>query len=119
VIAHLKARGVPGLFWFHIPNGGKRPELDGAILQGLGVKRGVPDLCLLHKGQAYFLELKAEKGVLSPEQVKTMHYIWLAGHAVEVAYGLDNALAILEGWRLLKGSSGYLPLMAPVMTNHS
>ncbi len=33
---------------YHIPNGGTRDAIEGRHLKQQGVKRGVPDLCLLY-----------------------------------------------------------------------
>jgi hypothetical protein len=40
VVQHLHTRGVPGLFAFHVPNGGWRTRTEGAILNGMGVVAG-------------------------------------------------------------------------------
>ena len=60
VSQHLRPRGVPGLVWWHTPNGGRRNRIEGAILNGLGVRPGVTDLILLHHGRAFALELKTD-----------------------------------------------------------
>jgi hypothetical protein len=52
VFAHLRARGAPGLFAFHVPNGGYRKPIEAAILKGLGVVAGVPDVIAIHQGAA-------------------------------------------------------------------
>lgn len=56
------------LKWFHVPNGGKRNVVVAQKLKAQGVKRGVPDACILIPGKVIFIELKAEHGTLSPEQ---------------------------------------------------
>ncbi len=103
VFAHLKARAAPGVFAFHVPNGGKRSPIEAAIMKGQGVRAGVPDLCLIHEGKAYFLELKADKGRLSEAQSQVMGEIERAGARWGMAIGLDAALLLLEGWNLLRG----------------
>lgn len=105
VVAHLKARGVPGLFWFHPPNGGARTAIEAAIFKGLGVKAGVPDLVLLHEGRFYGLELKREDGNPTVAQVACMEAINASGGFACIAHGLDRALAVLEQWKLLRGSA--------------
>src|SRR5215467_2588651 len=62
VLAHLRIRGVPGLFFLHIPNGGLRLRSEAARLKGLGTRAGAPDLILIHEGRVYGLELKAPGG---------------------------------------------------------
>jgi hypothetical protein len=44
VFAHLRARGAPGIFAFHPANGGYRKPIEAAILKGMGVVAGVPDI---------------------------------------------------------------------------
>jgi hypothetical protein len=36
----------PGVFAFHVPNGGYRRPIEAKILQGLGVVPGVPDAAM-------------------------------------------------------------------------
>lgn len=104
VIAHLKQRGAPGLVWFHPPNGGSRRPKEAAILKGLGVRPGVSDLILLHKGHAYALELKAPGGRVSKAQDEFIMDWNGAGGLAFVADDIDRALRILEGWGLLIGA---------------
>jgi hypothetical protein len=44
VISHLNMRAMPGAFYFHCPNGGKRSKAEGGIFKALGVRAGMPDL---------------------------------------------------------------------------
>jgi len=107
VVGHLNWRAVPGVFFFHPANGGKRTKAEGGILKGLGVKRGVPDLIILHKAQIFGLELKAAHGRLSPVQVQTRREMEAAGATTAVAYDLDEALVILECWGVLRRDSSH------------
>lgn len=103
IVAHLKARAAPGLYWFHPANGGARTAIEGAILQGLGVRAGCPDLILVRNGKTFALELKAPHGRLSPSQRQAHEELRLAGAEVAVAVGVDEAIAALEQWGMLKG----------------
>jgi hypothetical protein len=103
VVQHIRARGVPGLFAFHVPNGGYRTRLEGAVLKGMGVVAGVPDLILLHAGRTFGLELKVDGNKPTPAQSDTMAKMEQAGATVAHAQGLDAALAQLEVWGLLRG----------------
>lgn len=54
-----------------VPNGGNRSAITGAIMKREGVARGIPDLLLLVPKNGYgamWIEMKAEKGKLTPEQ---------------------------------------------------
>lgn len=104
VLQHIKARGVPNLFAFHVPSGGYRRKTEAAIFKGLGVVAGVPDLILIHQGLVYGLEIKTSTGVVTLPQQQTHAALRRAGATVEVVRGLDEALRQLEKWGLLRGS---------------
>jgi hypothetical protein len=103
VFQHLRARGAPGVFAFHPANGGFRRPVEAAILKGLGVVPGVPDVIVIHQGRCYAMELKAEGGRPSETQLATIAAMEAAGTFTCIAEGLDRALAVLEGWGLLRG----------------
>lgn len=103
VFQHLKQRSAPGVFAFHVPNGGYRKPREAAILKGLGVVAGVPDVIAIHQGSVYALELKAEGGRATPKQLEAVENIRNAGGFACVAEGLDRALRCLEMWGLLRG----------------
>jgi hypothetical protein len=103
IFDHFRARSAPGVFAFHPANGGYRKPIEAKILQGLGVVSGVPDIVAVKDGRAYFLEIKAEGGRLSPAQEQTLIALRAAGALACHAHGLDQCLRVLEGWGLLKG----------------
>jgi hypothetical protein len=103
VIAHFAARGVRGMYVFAVPNGGVRSPIEAAIMRGLGTRTGTPDLFMIHRGEVYALELKAENGRATDAQFQAIEDLRAAGAHAEVCYGLDRAIAVLEGWGLLKG----------------
>jgi hypothetical protein len=41
---HLALRGASAMFAFHPANGGWRSRAEAAILRGMGVRAGVPDI---------------------------------------------------------------------------
>jgi hypothetical protein len=104
VLDHLRIRGVPGLFFLHIPNGGLRLRSEAARLKGLGTRAGAPDLLLIHEGRCYGLELKVPAGRTSAAQLETLAAMEAAGAFTCVAEGLARALAVLERWGLLRGA---------------
>jgi hypothetical protein len=93
VFEHLALRGAPAMFAFHPANGGWRSRVEAAILKGMGVKAGVPDIIAIKDARCYALELKASGGRLTPVQRGAHTALVAAGAEVEVAYGLDDALA--------------------------
>src|SRR5215475_7396543 len=105
VFQHLRARAAPGVFAFHVPNGGYRKPVEAAIMKGLGVVAGVPDVIVIHAGRCYALEIKAPGGRATPKQLAAIAAMEAAGVFTAIAEGLDRALAILEACRLLLGRS--------------
>src|SRR5262249_49840306 len=109
VCQHLKLRGVPGLVFWHTPNGmklggkmnAKGIAIQGARIKGLGVRAGVSDWILVHEGKIYALELKAPGGRATEAQLEFHADMQRAGAFCCVAEGLDRALAVLEQWGLL------------------
>ena len=105
VVQHLRATATPGAVWFHVANAGKHRPQYRAKLNALGLRPGVSDLICLHNGEAFALELKRSKrGVVSEYQNEFLSD-WRAagGHGV-VAEGLDEALACLRAWNILRGA---------------
>jgi hypothetical protein len=96
VFAHLRARGTPGLFAFHPANGGYRKPAEAAILKGLGVVAGVPDVFIVHNGRCFALELKAKGARATDKQLACIAALREAGAFTAIAEGLDRALACLE-----------------------
>jgi len=105
VFEHLAWRSAPGVFAFHPANGGWRSHIEAAILKGLGVRAGVPDVIAVKDGETYALEIKTKDGRTSSAQMRAIEELRAAGAHAEVAYGLDRALAVLEGWGLLRGQA--------------
>jgi hypothetical protein len=113
VFQHIRQRGVPGLVAWHTPNGafyggkrsGKGVAIQGSIMAGLGVRAGVSDVILVLKGKIYAMELKAPGGRASEAQMKFLADIDAAGAYTAMPASLDAALATLETWGLLRGSS--------------
>jgi hypothetical protein len=72
-------------------------------MKGTGTVAGVPDTVWIKQGQVYGLELKAPGGRLTPAQCNAHEALRAAGAEVGVAHGVDEAVAQLERWGLLRG----------------
>ena len=105
VFQHLRVRGAPNLFAFHPASGGYRRPIEAAVLKGLGVRAGVPDIIAVHEGRCYGLELKAPGGRPTEAQLVTIAAMEAAGAYCCIAEGLDHALTKLEAWGLLRGQA--------------
>lgn len=85
---------------FAVGNGGARSPVTGAIMKREGVKRGTSDLLLLvmRGGHgALCIEMKAEKGRLSPEQSTFLQNAIYRGYATAVCRSTKEAIdAITE-----------------------
>jgi hypothetical protein len=105
VFQHLRARAAPGVFAFHPANGGYRKPVEAAIMKGLGVVAGVPDIIAIHNGRVFALELKAEGGRATDKQLACIAALREAGALTCIAEGLGRALACLEAWGILRGKA--------------
>lgn len=84
-----------------IPNGGHRHIGQAIKLKKEGVTPGVPDYFLfLSRGgfNGLALELKHEKGRVSPAQKQFMELIEKQGYKTFVAYGWDAAREAIENY---------------------
>ena len=99
---HLRTRAIPGLVYWHTPNGGLRSKREAALLKAMGTKAGVSDFIFVHNSKIYALELKAEGGRASEAQLKFLSDIDRAGAFTAMPSGLDAALATLEAWGLIR-----------------
>src|SRR5262249_36200773 len=104
VCQYLTLALPPGAVFFMVNNATPRRVMR-KILAALGLKPGIPDLCIVFRGRSIFIELKAKRGRLSPAQ-KAMHaQLVLAGAVVHTVRSLDE----LEGFL-----SMLIPLQARV-----
>jgi hypothetical protein len=107
VVAHLRARAVPGVVFLHPASGEARNAVTGAILKGLGVMPGAPDLLLWAPSESgcksFALEIKSEDGRVSESQADMLRRLADAGVITAVTFGLNAAVERLETWQLLRG----------------
>ena len=89
---------APGAIIFAVPNGGWRSKREAALLKWTGVVAGVPDLAVVSRGKACFLEVKTGKGRLSPEQAAMLARLQEMGAGVAVVRSIDEARAAFKGW---------------------
>ena len=99
---HLRARGAPGVFAFHPANGGYRKPVEAAVMKGMGVIAGVPDV-IASQGRCDALELKAPGRQATDRQLATIAALEAAGAFTAVCEGFERALACLEAWGFLRG----------------
>jgi len=92
-----------GLCWWAVPNGGRRNIGTARKLKAEGVKSGIPDITLIHKGRYYGIEVKkpktiTPKGTLSATQKVRIAQIERSGGLVGLAYSVADVEKLLEIW---------------------
>lgn len=90
---------------YHIENERRCSPTEAARRRRMGVKRGVPDLCLPAARQGYqglYIELKKPGGRVSEEQKWWIGRLAGQGYFATVSYGWEAAMAVLE-WYLGPG----------------
>lgn len=103
IFEHIAYRKQPGWRFWATPNAAKRSLRMGAELKRQGMTAGVGDISMVSpSGQYHELELKTATGRLSAAQRKRQDELKASGVRVETAYGLDAALAILQGWGAIR-----------------
>jgi len=90
-----------GFFWFAVPNGGYRSKIEASIMKGLGTRAGVPDICIIKHGRAYWIELKSPIGKLSDAQKKMMLTLHDVGCLVAVCRSIDDVQSALKCWGIV------------------
>lgn len=111
----LNREQYPALKWlFHVNNGDRSPGKAGIIRGGrakaMGVKRGVPDICLpvpkrpmtngrdpMHSPSynGLFIELKVKTGTVSTEQKEWLNHLNESGYCAKVCWSWQEARDLL------------------------
>ena len=65
-------------------------------LKRMGLKAGIPDLCIIYNGRAFFIELKTPKGVLSQVQKERQVELAGAGAHIDVCRSVDDVRETLK-----------------------
>jgi hypothetical protein len=109
IVEHLRRHREEGVVFFHPSSGEERTKRvdpktgkvfcpGGTRLQRMGMRKGVPDLVILHSGRIMGLEVKSPDGALSREQ-KEFRAEWeRAGGIYAVVRSMKEGTALLEAW---------------------
>lgn len=99
----LRGLGVP---WYHVPNGGRRDEIEGAKFKRMGVSAGVPDICICVARKGYhglYIELKRKfGGKLSESQIRWKNDLIREGYAWYMAQGHEECIKIISNYLNIK-----------------
>lgn len=85
--------------------GGSRNKAEAVKLQQMGVKAGIPDLCLpvpMGMYNGLYIEMKYDTGRLEDSQKKMLKVLAAAGHYCTVCYGAEEAIRVLQEYINLK-----------------
>ncbi len=95
VWARNSVHAIPCLsLMYHVPNEGKRTN--GTVLKAMGLKSGVPDVCLpvaSHNFHGLYLEMKYGRNKATPEQEAFMAGLRKQGYKTVVCHGAEEAKA--------------------------
>lgn len=89
---------------YHIPNEGKRSPATAATMKRIGLKSGVPDLCLPVARGGYhglYIELKADGGRVTKKQMEWIDRLQQQHYCAVVCFGWEAAVKAIE--RYCKG----------------
>lgn len=105
IIDLLEALALPGVAWWHTPNGGRRNPCEAAKLKRMGVRPGVPDLIISQPGGVTrYLEVKSRRGRKSGEQTAFLTAVERNGNETAVVRSLEQAMQVLAAWGAIRKS---------------
>lgn len=90
--------------YYHVPNEGLRSVVAGAQLRSIGLKKGVPDICVpVARGpyHSLYIEMKSEGGKPTKEQTEWIWRLREEGMCAYVCIGATNAIALIDQYRNL------------------
>ncbi|RKI94317.1 VRR-NUC domain-containing protein [Parablautia intestinalis] len=103
---------------FHIPNGGKRDIKEAARFKAMGVKPGVPDLCLpvpMNGFAGLYIEMKYDKNKPTEKQKEWIRALKEQGYKVIICYSSIDATQELEKYLQGKRTILYDPDFDPAI----
>jgi hypothetical protein len=89
-----------GVVFYHVPNGGTRPIGEAMKFKRIGVKAGVPDICIPIPRKGYhgaYIELKRVSGGISTEsQKRWIKFLSGQGYYATICRGFKEAREKIE-----------------------
>ena len=101
-VADFLAWALPdNILFTHLPMGGKRDKATAGKLKAMGVNPGWPDFeILIPDGVTIRIEMKGEKGKLSPAQRAFHQRAKALGHLCYIAWSVEHVAEILAIHRI-------------------
>jgi hypothetical protein len=98
-----------GVCWWAIDianYGGRFP----ATRMARGLCAGIPDLFLMFRGRAHFIELKARDGILSDPQQSVIAAILASGGQCGIACDEWDTLRLIDAWHIPRAGRVHFPV---------
>ena len=90
-----------GIWYFHVPNEGKRSLAERAKLSRMGLKKGMPDF-IIPGPVNVAIELKKAGGRPSKEQLECLKILSSLGWITRICYGAEDVIKFLKSIDLVK-----------------
>lgn len=98
-IMHYLSRALPReSYYAAIPNGFNKTPAGAVIAKATGLRAGAPDLFIVNQGRFFGIEVKTDKGRLTPEQEGAGNQINQAGGHWCVARSVEDVERFLTLW---------------------
>lgn len=103
-LADAQSYGVldRNVVWWHTPNEMRASNAVGALRKAMGVRRGAPDFTFVLGDRAVLVELKSEKGKLSPDQKTVREQLHAAGGTLHVCKTVGEVFRVLHQAKFAK-----------------
>lgn len=113
-VARFLDRVLPSASWWtatangaHLAGDARSRAMQANRMKATGIKKGTPDILILHDGRLLSIELKAAKGKLSDAQADVADAITNAGGGYTVSRSIEDVQEYLIAMGVpLRGSTG-------------
>lgn len=88
------------LVYYSVPNGANKTQMQAQLFKQTGLKKGVPDLCIVDSTftdfKGLYVELKFGKSTTSPEQKEWLNKLVTRGYAIAVVRTTNEFIELLK-----------------------
>lgn len=100
-----------GLVYWRVPNGPVMHSIGGKMIRKCSPIKGFPDIAgIFPSGKIFAIELKTDKGRLSPEQIEWITKINMSNGMAVVLRSKDEIREFVEAASKIKGHASAQPL---------
>lgn len=72
-----------------------------AHFKKMGLLPGTNDLVIVHNGKYYGIEVKTDKGIQKPDQIRFEKNIIKAGGKYEIVRSVEDVVEVLREWEII------------------